>query len=220
MNKFLGALALMMCVVSTAFGVVEFESIYPPSVQYLITTDFFRGDSQGAFVGNPVAILSDGSAWKIHPEDAEKYSHWSVNDRLRVRYRTEFYWFKREHKFWLYNHNNGESCRVMIAQHSNYPFRRIESTELLSREEYVEKVTYIDGTKYKKGSWEQVPYAKILRLSDGSIWRIKNQKKFDQFPMGASVFVGVQGTPGIEYDFILIVGLEREAISTRARLQH
>lgn len=220
MGKFFAALAVMVCVVSTAFSVVEFEMLYPPSVQSLIATDIFRGDSHGQFLGDSVAILSDGSAWKIHPEDTEKYSRWSVGDRVRIRYRTEFYWFKREHKFSLYNQTNGESCRVMIAQHSNYPYRRIESTELLTREEYVTKTKVVDGKRIKKSSWEQVPYAKILRLSDGSIWRIKNRSKFDRFSMGTSVFVGVQGTPGIDYDFILIIGLEREAISTRGRLQY
>lgn len=220
MSKFLTAACLLMGIAGTAFGTVHYEILYPASVQPIIFTDTFRGDSHGQFYGDYVAILADGSAWKIHPKDRELYESWSLGDRVRVMYRTDFYWIKREHKYWLHNHSNGQQCRVMIAQHSNNPWKHIVATDIRSHEELVTQTIYEDGQSKEVKVWALVPYAKIIRLNDGSLWKIENRQKFDLYQVGTPVFVGVQGTPGDDYDFLLIVGLEREARCTRAKLHY
>jgi hypothetical protein len=220
MSKFVIALALMLTVAGTAFGIVEFHAIYPPSVQTIFMTDTFRGDSHGEFKGDYVTILSDGSAWKIHPQDRFKYESWSSGEHVHIMYRTDFYFFSRQHKFWLYNHDRNESCRVMLAQHSTYPWKHVESTAILKKEQFVTEDVVVNGELVKMGRWVLAPYAKIVRLNDGSTWKIKNHKKFNLYEPGVQVYVGVQGTPGVEYDFIVITGLEREAQSTRAKLQY
>lgn len=220
MYRFSVAIGLMISVVNPVFAVVEYEQMYPASVQTIVSTDIFQGDSHDEFAGDYVAVVEDMAGWKIHPEDRAKYESWAAGDRVRIRYRTEPYWFKREHKFWMYNHMKDETCRVMIVQHSEQPVKSIVFEETLTKEVKFRKQKVVWGQVIEYECWETVPYAKILELSDGSVWKIQNPEKFDKYTKGTPVYVGVQGTPDIEYDFILITGLEREAESTRAKLEH
>lgn len=172
-----------------------------------------RGDFQGEFEGDYVAILSDSSGWKIHPEDNFKYENWSAGDKVRIMHTPGFvnvnFWgfqtprIERLHRFILYNESRGEGCQAMFVQRDADPIRRIVAID------FIFNVAAKDKYNFSK---------KILHLSDGSFWMIKRRNKFNYFVVGASVYVGVQGTPNVDYDYILITGLGEKAIATRAKL--
>lgn len=230
MNKLLLSLVLLFnCLAGTSLVAVGtrplYLDIYPEVEQTLIGTEIFRGDRHGQFEGDYVADLSDGSAWKVHPEDREVYAGWHVGDTLRAKVRTDFYWFKREHKFWLYNMTRGESVKAMIIQHKGYFHElKIVSTDSYAKSTHtVEVLTTVRDfntgrerlvTTYKT---EPCDFRKVLRLSDGSFWVIK--EKFDLFSLGTTVYIGAQGSSTNFYDFVFITGDEREADWTYARPQ-
>lgn len=206
----------------------NYASLYPETIQTIEGISFFGGDRHGEFEGDYVALLEDGSAWKIHPEDRDLFSFWEMGDVVRVKVRTSWYWFKREHKFELYNHNRGEAARVMLVKHKTNPLiidatdsyakskglRPVHTSVLKLQEDGSSKVETV--THYVYQEWD---FRKILHLNDGSFWVIK--ENLDDFQLGNTVYVGAQGRPDtIYYDFVLIKGDQREAIWTWARTQY
>lgn len=224
---------LLLTIAAVVLGAVganahtNYVEVYPPVMQTITETVPFRGDRHGKFSGDDVVVLSDGSAWKVHPKSKATYRRWYLGDRVHVALRTEWYWFKREHKFNLFNHENGESVKVMLVQHKYYPLTIVATDQY--HKSYGPKITpqtefYSDknGNLQSQTVWVHtgnVPkdHRKVLVLSDGSTWVIKD--KLNDFQLGMKVFVGAQGVPGRFYDFVLIVGDEREAVCTLARPQ-
>lgn len=217
---------LLSCVNLQAIS--NFESFYPPVVQNIEGTVIFSGDRHNQFEGDYVAILSDGSAWKIHPDCREMYARWLPGESVRVKVRTDWYWFKREHKFALYNYNRGETVKAMIVHHKEYPIplqiitveTYAKSTCLVAVPHYITKYRS-DGTTSTEVAyhyeWEPCNFRKILGLSDGTFWVIKD--KFNDFHVGSRVYIGAQGHPEHYYDFVFISGDQREAQWTYARPQ-
>ncbi len=189
MKKLYLSLALFICVFATTFA--HSQEDFRRTLQYYVGLSSFIGDKHGDFKGDPVAVLSDGSAWKIHPKDSEKFSKWLANEILRPEARTSFYLLKREHKFRLYNHMRNESVRAMLAQYPTYPLMVIESE------------TYNAGRPEKR-----------VVLNDGTVWRIR--KNFNHFNIGTTVHLGCNyetTRDGMElHRFFLISGIEREAV--------
>lgn len=227
MKKTISLLIFSFCLLTMSESlnaVTNFREIYPPVVQQINGTLIYEGDQHGNFEGDYVAYLSDGSCWKVHPNDREKYESWSQDDLVRIKVRTSFYWFKREHKFSLYNYNRGEEVFVMLVRHADMPIqKRITQTDM-----YIHSYNYV--TKYRTEYYwkdgnlrdrvvaysEAEPvYRKVIVLSDGSHWVIK--EKMNDFTIGQSVYLGAQGVAKKWYDFILITGTEREAVWTWAR---
>jgi hypothetical protein len=181
---------------------------------YLQSFNVFPGDCHGDFEGNLVAILGDGSAWKIHPDDQEKMTNWEIGDLVHISLRTSFYWFKREHKFLLCNHDKGMAVKVMIIQYAEAPLRILTtsdtySTNMIEIEEYIGN----DLRGYPIFEEEIIPtdFKKDIRLSDGTNWRI--EEKFEIFSEETAVYMGLKETEeGI--DRFLICGNQREAIWT------
>lgn len=224
MNKIMLSFALLFGFIGRIDAIVNFHEIYPPVIQMLDGTLLFSGDRHGEFVNDFVAVLSDGSFWKIHPTQRVQYQNWQDGDYIQVKVRTEFYFFKREHKFELYNHTKGEALKAMLVKHSDIPYSRIVvSTDVYVSGSTLQAVTeteyYWVGNElksHKVTKFIAVPvYRKTLVLSDGSIWVIKD--RFSDFTLGNKVYVGAQGDPKKWYDFVLISGTEREAVWTYAR---
>lgn len=227
MKKLILILAFLFSI-NQAYALVNYAEVYPPIMQSLEGSVPFNGDRHGEFWGNPVAILSDGSAWKVHPQSMETFKTWQAGDIIHVGVRTDWYWFKREHKFLMYNHTRGTTAKVMLVQHKTQP-TTIVSTETYykSKEPHyiyrtVKKtdpntgVTTYHTEEIFAGYKDSNP-RKILFLSDGSIWVIK--ANFNSFQLGMNVFVGAQGVPNKFYDFVMITGTEREAQWTMGRPQ-
>jgi len=171
---------------------------------------FFEGDRHGDFQHDFVAIFEDGSAWKIHPKDRAKFSRWDLGDTVHVSLRTKRYWFKREHKFELRNHNNNETVRAMLVQEAAYPVvimdARIEQAGTrLQTDSFID----LNGNVYLV-YYTVTDYDKVLYLSNGSIWIICNESSFDNFLPGDRVYFGVNMKKKSQ-SFFLIRGTEREA---------
>ncbi|MEM1282834.1 MAG: hypothetical protein AAGG81_04695, partial [Chlamydiota bacterium] len=177
----------------------------------LLGAYIFQGDSHGDFRGDYVAVLSDGSQWKVHPDQPEKFQGWNVGDRIHVEVRTSFYWFKREHKFHLYNHNNGEYIKVMLVDYGDQPLVVIDATKPVATDSYTVPIIRTDsnGNIYVVGHRE-VPcsYQSYVTISDGSVWTIS--KEFSKFKYGRKVYVGYNES-SVSIDPLLISGIEREA---------
>lgn len=178
--------------------------------QQLEEISVFEGDRHGKFEGDLIAILSDGSAWKIHPKDRTMFQDWNIHDVINAEVRTSFYFFKREHKFALYNHNRNESARVMLLQPAqDSPI--IIATEVYKAGTKLVPYTWTDGNGFTHTSYYTKDiYEKKLLLSDNTVWVIKDHKKFDHIVLGQQVYMGINRHK-IGFSFFLISGTEREA---------
>ena len=218
---------LLIVAKSHVWGIANFAEVYPPSVQMLQNTTQFVGDRHGDFVGDSVAILSDGSCWKVHPTSQGIYRFWQPGETVRIKVRTDWYWFKREHKFALYNYDRDESIKVMLVEHCAEPLQIVDTKSYAKsqRAVYNPHTVYYQNsngtqssyTTYHFSHYAPMDFRKILALSDGSVWVIR--KNLGEFEVGMKVYIGAQGVPDRFYDFVFIVGDEREAKWTYARPQ-
>lgn len=185
-----------------------------PILHYLEGVAVFEGDRHGDFKNDFVAILTDGSAWKVHPKDRDNFAQWNANDIVHIAVRDTFYWFKREHKFELHNHTNNQTVRVMLLQYPREYFMIVQAEAYIA-DTHLHFYTTTDSNGNTHTHYYQVnDYEKQLVLNDGSIWIIKN--KFGDFTFGNKVYVGVNDTnKGLYYS--LISGTQREAVWTWAR---
>ena len=171
----------------------------------------FEGDKHGDFKGNLVAVLSDGSAWKGHPDSCKILRCWEVGNSIHIKVRTSWYWFKREHKFLLYNHDRKESVKAMLVQYEDLPLKISYTSGVYpTAMEPVPHWGYDGNGNYVILYWTYEPcnFRKYLLLSDGSEWTISNNFKY--FDYGANVYIGFN-TNGDKPTFFLITGQEREA---------
>ena len=209
------------------FGFVNPSQIYPPVIQQLVDIGRCNGDRYGQFRGDPIAVLSDQSVWKIHPDSARQFALWKRGDVICVSERVDRYWFKREHKLLLCNKTTGSTAKAMLFRHSPSSLQIVNTQNYFksTRPKYIEEISYEedDEGKQKKKvkqifvGYEECDPRKIVTLSDGSVWVIKHH--LQELQMGMRVYVGAQGIPQRFYDFILITGDEREAVVTLARPQ-
>ena len=201
-------ICFLLSIATIAFG----DSIPSKLSNYLQGIGIFEGDRHGDFSGNLVAFLSDGSAWKIHPDDTDKMDNWEIGDSVHVSLRTSFYWFKREHKFLLRNHEKGASVKVMIIEHSKPPIEVVSASGVYPTGVIVvEEFLGISPRGEPLFVEETIPcnFKKDVFLSDGTSWQI--EEHFDAFDPGVPIYFGVK-----EMDdscrLFLISGTEREAI--------
>lgn len=183
-------------------------SPFSTRVTYQAVTSF-DGDTYGDFAGDYVITLSDGSAWKVHPKDREKFELWRLDDTIQVNARNTFYWFKREHKFELHNLTCDDKARVMLLGYPEEPLVIVDSEVFVMRWMTVGNTYQIaQGIYYTH--YDNVPvYGKRLFLNDGSVWEIS--KGFSNFMVGDSVYIGSNDPKDPEYSF-LISGRERAAV--------
>lgn len=170
----------------------------------------FDGDRHDDFKNDLVAVLSDGSCWKVHPKDTIKFNGWDYNDVVQVRKRTSFYWFKREHKFELFNHFNGESIRVMLV---GYPkdSTYIQATETYLAETQIRSYSWVDASGWVHYQYYPVSiYHKLLYLSNGTLWIIMDNSDFSYFNVNDLVYMGFNNDKRGVSPF-LISGIAREA---------
>ena len=174
------------------------------------SVEIFEGDKHGDFKNHLVAILSDGSGWKIHPGDHQKFSRWSPEELIQIRKRTSSYWFKREHKFELYNYSNKETVRVMLVQ---YPFHPtyITATDTYLVDTIITPYTWMDAFGILHYGYSSTDiYHKVVYLNDGSSWVIKDKNEFSFFNTNDYVYIGFNSSHQGICPF-LISGIQREA---------
>ena len=203
-----------------SFTSVFAKSFLPITLQ---STYVFQGDRHNSFVGDDVAVFSDGSEWKIHKNSQRIYEKWEYKDKLSVDFRTDRYFFKREHHFLIFNHNKNEYAKAMLV---NSPVLTIENIEIYYEstrpvyQKYSRPYSAFDGTIQYTSYSNFVGYMpsdprKILFLSDGSAFVIKD--KFQDFEIGKKVYL-ISRTKKDLYKFLIITGNEREAKYTTAKI--
>lgn len=180
----------------SAFALSNPEKVYPPINQKLVGQATFQGDRHDEFFGDLVAIFSDGSAWKVHPEDRVLFQGWKKNDTVSITLRDDSYWFSRQHHFAILNFTRKESVRAMLVRQKKEPLKVIATRFF-----------------FKDSFWGE--FRKELTLSDQSKWVI--QDDFSNFTIGKPLYIGAIGAPNEYYDFLLITGDQREALYTIAR---
>lgn len=167
----------------------------------------YDGDEKGAFAGDTVAILDDGSHWKVHPKNTKEFLAWQNGDEVHVEKRTSWYLFKREHKFALVNHRNNEKVFAMIIASPHY----IDVIYPPLPHQWV----------YNFGVKSPSRMMKNLILNDGSKWQvevdldyktIKNNKEFEDlyYHLDSPAYVGYNDENGKIY-FFVIEGLNKQA---------
>lgn len=142
----------------------------------------------GSFAGNTTIVLSDGSEWKVHPKDQALCRGWLTNDIVHVGVRQSFYFFKREHKFYLCNETGGgKEIRVMLVCHADYPLAVLKKSKAYPTATLTIPVyTYVYNPQTGEtdsfiSHYEQMPsdYYQDLQLSDGSVWQMRQQPGFN-----------------------------------------
>lgn len=188
---------------------------FVPLKKVFESVTFFQGDDQGDFINDFVLILNDGSAWKVHPDDQNKLNQWKVHDTVHVCARTDHYFFKRQHKFALYNHSLDEPIRVMLVQYPMNSLLVIDAQIENCSTDFMPH-TYTDpyGKTHTYHALKS-EYEKKLTLSDGSVWVIKKKKRFKNFCVGDTVMVGVNAGKDSS-SYFLISGIQRDAVWTWA----
>jgi hypothetical protein len=183
-----------------------------PFCNHIVSTALFEGDADKNFIGDYVVVLDNGSAWKIHPEDAVAYSKWYIDDLVQPFARTSFYWFKREHKFMLHNYSRNERLRVMLVSYPTAPLF-ITSAQEVAVGGHWEHTRVLDGSnQWVKVSTWVIDYKRNLYLNDGSIGLIANDARFT-----AGRFI----SPGINNDgdrfwYFLALGLQKDSFWIKA----
>src|ERR1700722_14637798 len=82
---------LLLCIASIGHSdEAEQDTNLPKLSSSLISVYTFEGDSHGDFQGDLAVLLSDGSAWKVHPDDRDKISNWNIGDSMHISLRTSF----------------------------------------------------------------------------------------------------------------------------------
>jgi hypothetical protein len=198
---------LFTCLLLTfAFNVFSHESGWSDLSKYLSTlesVEVYAGDEKGKFEGNFVAVLNDGSAWKIHPKDSEKFREWNAGEIIHVQPRTSGYLFKREHKFILVNHNRNQEARVMIVK---YPEHSLKIEQCIELDQGHETCPFHND------------YTKTLQLTDGSIWNIAlhtcqwevEYPIYSLFQTNTKVYLGVFKDIN-SFSYFLITGIGKDA---------
>lgn len=207
MTKYLALFSLFF---SLLFGTAN-GNTYDTTIQYLNNSYLFDGDRHGRFSGDFVCVLNDGSGWKVHPKDTEKYRLWSPGDILHVQVRTSFYFFKREHKFELQNYSRNEIVRVMLVQYPSEPLS-INAIQNVQVDGYygTKSTKDINGNTQTIKEWVPI-FQKEIYLNDGTVWRLEKQKDANAFDQGKYVYFSVQKeSSGFWYYFI--AETEREAV--------
>ena len=231
MKKFLTVLTVLIAsfvLPSETQALSNYATIYPASLQTIAGTIVYTGDRHDNYEGDLVAVLSNGAQWKVRDSDREAYLKWQPGEVVRIQKRSCLFYSLRRHKFVMVNESRGETVRVMLAHHADYPALQVMYTEQYAKSQdwvcYPEETTYIDEngnsvteTKYYY-TLEPKELRMIVYLSDGSFWVVK--ENFTRFTTGTHVYVGAQGRKKNFYDFLLITGDERQATFTWARQQY
>lgn len=172
----------------------------------------FNDEEGGPFQGNLVADFSDNSSWKVHPKDTGIAAAWQPGETVYIRPRTSFYWFKREHKFEIYNHNRRESVRAMLAYHQDRPHEILEASDVFASRG-VERPLYgtdKNGESAIVGFFAlETDYRRVLMLDDGSFWEIMDH--VESFVPGATIYIGFNDSKEVDLP-ILITGKGTAAV--------
>lgn len=200
-------LALTLCITlfsGLSAAKARLES-YPAIMQQVTSFYNFEGDRHNKFSGDSTIVLTDGSAWKIHPKDNQKMNRFVPGDYVHVGVRTSFYFYSRQHNFELVNHNNGETVRVMLVRHAAYP-KYITACEKIFDSD--EPIGYSKKNK-------PLASAKKITLNDGSVWILR--EKLGSFSSGNTVYMGANFDDTHFDSFYIINGTQREAAFAKVK---
>lgn len=155
--------------------------------------------------------MDDGSAWKIHPEDTKAYRRWLAGDLVQPVARTSFYWFKREHKFRLYNYNSNEGLRAMIVSYPTNPVYIVSFQDIVIGGHWENKQVLINNEWATMREWVN-DYKRNLYLSDGHTWTIPYDVSYTT---GRYVLPG-RNSEGDRFWYFLGLGLQRDGRYVKA----
>jgi hypothetical protein len=221
LNTFLAFLAFIM-MQSKAFSSTS-EDYIEQSFQsnvHVVGVYLFEGDRHKDFKNDLVTVLSDGSQWKIHPTQTTKFGSWQPGDSVQIGVRTSFYWFKREHKFYLKNLDKDKTVKAMLISYGDIPLQIVNTSNTYPTSTYKKPIYYIHNyydsnghliTNYILVGYKTVPcnYVKEIYLNNGRICRIT--KQFKHFTIGKYVYAGYNQSED-QVNTLLITGTQREAV--------
>jgi hypothetical protein len=170
----------------------------------------YEGDKQGDFKGDIVALLDDGSSWKVHPKHEAQFLSWTPGQNIHVGRRESHYFYKREHKFTLVNHDLGEEVFVMLVRTPHVVIHSGQS---------VPTVKAVTANANGKETVRYLNYKKNITLSNGDLWEIESEAMDPEFAFGAEAYVGYNRSHDAEDRvlYFIIGGKEREAIFRTTR---
>ena len=179
---------------SLSFSVLHASDIHTFLHRYVEACEF-EGDEDLDFVGDPVAILEDASRWKIHPNFVEHFASWQLGDTIHIGRRTDWYWFKREHKFLLINHDRNESIPVMLVWVGDAPLNITTMNKSDAASTFI-----------------------TLTLSDDSVWEMENTTSA-LFSEQARIYIGYNSDAD-KNQFFFIGGIEKYATSCSVKMRN
>lgn len=137
----------------------------------------YEGDNEGKFKNDFVAVLDDGSQWKIHSKNYEQFSKWNIGDLVHIELQTQTEWYLfKKYDLLLFNHECNESIEVSLLQ----------TPLTISLSENPQPTSYIDsgfGKTYQN-------YRQNITTSDGQQWEIIDPELKKSFPKDTPVYIG------------------------------
>lgn len=137
----------------------------------------YEGDVKGEFKNDFVAVLDDGSQWKIHTKDYKKFSKWNIGDlvHIELQTQTEWYLFKKYYLF-LFNHECNEGVEVSL----------LKTPLTISHSENPQPTRYIDKGFIKTYQ----DYRQNITASDGQQWEVIDPQLKESFPKDTPIYIG------------------------------
>lgn len=153
----------------------------------------FEGDSHGDFKDHIVVCLSDGSQWKVHPNEIPEASGWEIGTSISLSPRMSSFLYASEHKFLLNNLATGESVKAMLVNYNKEPLTIAHVS------------TFTMANHIGIGFLISIPIFETyyhLTLSDGTDWIISEVE--GPFMEGQEVYMSSPENSGNSQPFIII----------------
>lgn len=206
----------------------HYATIYPACDQQL---QVIERDSDGALM----ITLTDGSTWEIDLGSLKSDLDWLANDPVRVEFRKKPYFFgwTTRDQMSLYNVRLDESFDVYLWDSVSNPapltVMDVESNDLIfdkllipffcpltfdipeSFENAEVELRY--DVKRRAFDWTSKEYKKILVLSDGTRWLIKDNYKY--FQKGTEVYIAAPQKANENFEFVIIDGYNGSTLARR-----
>ncbi len=184
MHKFTFAL-----VAASSFLLASETTTYPDIKHAVQRQGHYYGP--GKYQGDCVLFFTNGSQWKVHPDDQSRCFHWVSTDNLTITSR-KIFCCKWDHSFIITNTTLNESVKAMLVDHGP-------------------NATYVTELK-PSDHWG---YTQVL-LSDDSCFEVLFEKS--SFSIGDKVYIVEMNSHDSFWNYALIKGTETNNTAIKAHL--
>lgn len=108
----------------------------------------YEGENDGKFKDDILVSLSDGSQWKIHPQDTHSIKDFNVGEDIYLGVRLRTYFFNRDHFFTISKKGTFSIVRVKLIKMPEEPLKIVNIKESINFIKYYRNLTLSDGSEW------------------------------------------------------------------------